>query len=41
MRRNLIGLLTAAALLLAWPGAANATTGWVRQPVPLPLAEHG
>jgi len=28
--------MAAAALVLGWPGAAGAATGWVRQPVPLP-----
>src|SRR5215469_6460609 len=28
--------MAAAALVLGWPGAARAATGWVRQPVPLP-----
>jgi len=36
MGRNLIGFMAAAALVLGWPGAARAATGWVRQPVPLP-----
>ena len=36
MRRNLIGFMTAAVLVLSWPGAAGAATGWVLQPTPLP-----
>jgi len=42
MRRNMLGLVVALALAVAWPGAASAAAGWTIDPMPLPTGiPHG